>query len=134
MVELNKGVLCNKPICNVHHSAITLQWVFGTIQCMNATVHIQCDTIFHNTFFIFYDSLHSNSVVLPPSCLTDASRKSSNRSACKKGFFCLSMLLSLMCTLFKTTRLICAILSPFYFMSICSDAGSSFQMTKAVMV
>ena len=34
----NKGVVMHKPLCNVLHSVINLQYIYGAIQCMNAAV------------------------------------------------------------------------------------------------
>ena len=57
---------------------ITLQWVCGVIQCMSTALCISCVTPSSMLpVFILHDSLHSNSLVIPPPCLTDSKWKSS---------------------------------------------------------
>ena len=49
VVEVKQVSCYAMTLCNVLHGAITLQWVCGAIQCMNAAVCILCDTILHVT-------------------------------------------------------------------------------------
>ena len=37
------ALTCNKPVCNVLHGVVTLQWVCGVIQSMNTVARILCD-------------------------------------------------------------------------------------------
>ena len=41
------GLSCTDPSSNVLNGAITQQYVRGTIQCMDASVCLLCDTILH---------------------------------------------------------------------------------------